>query len=194
MREIAILTFVTLDGVMQAPSDPGEDLSGDFERGGWAQPWWGEVMEQVGEVAMSSPYDLLLGRKTYELFAPHWENAESDDGPAGILNNAVKYVATNTLTNLSWRNSIAVTGDIATEIKNLKAQDGPLLQVHGSQQLIQLLLAHDLVDEYRLWTFPVAVGAGKRLFEDVAELPPLTLTKTESTANGALMAIYRRAT
>ena len=149
-------------------------------------------MEQVGEVAMSSPYDLLLGRKTYELFASHWETADGEADVAVVLNNAVKYVATNTLTELSWRNSVKIAGDIAKEIRSLKAQDGPLLQVHGSQQLIQLLLAHDLIDEYRLWVFPVAVGSGKRLFGNGVQLPHLTLCKMARTRNGALMTVYRR--
>lgn len=159
VRDLAILTFVTLDGVMQAPAQPDEDLSGDFKHGGWAMPYWEEVMAQVGEHAMTEPYDLLLGRKTYELFAGHFTSAEGDE--AHLLNKARKYVATNTLGRLDWYNSVAVTGDIAAAVARLKSETGPLLQVHGSWQLIQTLLAHDLVDEFRLWTFPVTVGAGK---------------------------------
>lgn len=192
MRELAILSFVTLDGVMQAPSGQDEDTSGGFARGGWARPWWEEVMTQVGEVAMSSPYDMLLGRKTYEAFAAHWSEADAKDPAAATLNNAKKYVATNTLTDLSWHNSFAISGDVAAGIKSLKAEDGPLLQVHGSQQLIQLLLKNDLVDEYRMWTFPVVVGPGKRLFESAAPSRSLSLVKSEPTENGALMTIYRR--
>lgn len=148
-------------------------------------------MEQVGIEAMSQPYDLLLGRKTYEAFAAHWANAE-ESPPANMLNNATKYVVTKTLDNLDWQHSIPITGDIAVEVAKLKEQDGHLLQVHGSWQLNQLLLANDLVDEFRLWTFPVTVGSGKRLFADGVAPNNLKLVKTEITSNGVVMGIYRR--
>ena len=153
-------------------------------------PNWEEVMAQVGKHAMTEPYDLLLGRKTYVLFAGHFTSAEGDE--AHLLNKARKYVATNTLGRLDWYNSVAVTGDIAAAVARLKSETGPLLQVHGSWQLIQTLLAHDLVDEFRLWTFPVTVGAGKRLFSDPSgerRLHPVTSDRTE---NGVVMSIYRR--
>ena len=124
-------------------------------------PYWEEVMAQVGTEAMGESYDLLLGRKTYELFARHFTSAEG--GQAHLLNQARKYLATNTLDGLEWNNSVAVSDDVAAEVGRLKAQDGPLLQVYGSWQLIQTLLAKNLVDEFRLWTFPVIVGPGKRL-------------------------------
>lgn len=190
MRELALLTFTTLDGVMQAPSQPEEDFSGDFKHGGWARPYWDEVMEQVHEVAMAEPYDLLLGRKTYELFAPHF--SEADDREAGPLNKARKYVLTNTLKALDWNNAVPVAGDIAAQVIRLKAQDGPLLQVHGSWQLIQALLANDLVDEIRLWTFPVVVGSGKRLFSQPLDNRQLRLVRSKTTSNGVVMSIYRR--
>ena len=192
-RELAILTFVTLDGVMQAPAQPEEDFSGDFKHGGWAMPYWDEVMAQVKEEAMAEPYDLLLGRKTYELFAPHFSNADADDGEAALLNKATKHVATNTLKDLDWTNSVPITGDIAAGVARLKAQDGPLLQVHGSWQLLQTLLANDLIDEFRLWTFPVVVGAGKRLFGESPARHDLKLMRSRTTPNGVVMAIYRRA-
>ncbi len=192
MRDLAILTFVTLDGVMQAPGQPEEDVSGGFTQGGWAMPYWDEVMAQVGAEAMAAPYDLLLGRKTYEIFAAHFTTTGDDDAASRLLNQATKYVVTNTLTELRWRNSIAVTGDLATEIARLKSQDRPLLQVHGSWQLIQFLLAHDLIDEFRLWTFPVMVGPGKRIFEERAVADRLTLVKSGTTENGVVMGIYRR--
>lgn len=191
-RSIAILTFVTLDGVMQAPAQPEEDFSGDFKHGGWAKPYWDEVMAQVKEEAMAEPYDLLLGRRTYEIFKPHFSKASDNDGDAAFLNNAKKYVATNSLKDLDWNNSIPITGDIAAGVAQLKAQDGPLLQVHGSWQLIQTLLANDLIDEFRLWTFPIVVGPGKRLFGQHPAQNELTLIKTRATSNGALMSIYRR--
>lgn len=194
MRELAILTFVTLDGVMQAPAQPDEDVSGDFAHGGWAGPHWEEVMAQVSEEAMAVPYDLLLGRKTYETFASHFSRIGDDSAEASVLNRARKYVATDTLKDLTWQNAVPISGDVAAEVARLKAQDGPLLQVHGSWQLIQTLLAHDLVDEFRLWTFPVLVGSGKRLFGQTAGKPRLSLVKSRTTQNGAVMTFYRRAT
>lgn len=191
-RELAILTFVTLDGVMQAPAQPEEDVSGDFKHGGWAMPYWDDVMVQVKDEAMAEPYDLLLGRKTYELFARHFSQAGDDNSEAAILNKATKHVATNTLTDLDWNNATPIADDIAAGVARLKAQEGPLLQVHGSWQLIQTLLAHDLVDEFRLWTFPVVVGAGKRLFGDNTVRRDLTLVRSRAASNGVLMGIYRR--
>ena len=193
MRDLAVLTFLTLDGVMQAPVLPEEDLSGGFKQGGWAAGCFDEVMAQVNEEAMVPPIDFLFGRKTYELFAGHWPNVGDDTPHASLLNNATKYVVTSTLTQLDWKNSTAITGDIAAEVARLKDQEGPLLQVHGSWQLIQTLLSHGLIDEFRLWTFPVLVGAGKRLFGEGAIPSELRLVKTRTTAKGVVMTIYRRA-
>lgn len=189
MRELAILTFVTLDGVMQAPKLPDEDASGEFTQGGWATPHWDAVMEQVRREAMAVPYDLLLGRKTYELFAANAAKL-GDDHP---MNNATKYVATTTTTPLAWKNSQRIGGDIAHEVSRLKNGDGPLLQVHGSATLIQTLLAHDLIDEFRLWTFPVVVGGGKRLFGPETRPIRLDLKKSATGPTGVTMGIYRRA-
>ncbi len=191
MRNLAVLTFVTLDGVMQAPGHPEEDPSGGFIHGGWSVNSWGEVMAQVMEEAMAAPYDLLLGRKTYESFAAYWPQVDNDPA-ADKLNNATKFVATSTLSKLEWKNSIRITGDIAAEVSRLKDQDGPLLQVHGSWQLIQTLLSHELIDEFRLWTFPLVVGPGKRLFGQETVPTDLTLIKTKTTSNGVMMSIYRR--
>ena len=169
---------------MQAVRSPEEDPSGGFTHGGWARKYWDEVMDQVREEAMADPYDLLLGRKTYELFAA---------GPnADKMKNATKFVATSSLNKLEWANSVRITGDVAAEVARLKAEDGPLLQVHGSWQLIQTLMSHDLIDEFRLWVFPVVVGAGKRLFSNDTALNDLTLVKTRATSNGVVMCIYRR--
>ena len=190
-RDLAILTFLTLDGVMQAPSQPDEDTSRNFETGGWAAPYWDEVMAQVWEEAMSAPYDLLLGRKTYETFATHFTSAANDNPVAARLNAARKFVVSSSLTSAEWNNTHIVSGDVVAEIGALKAMDGPLLQVHGSWQLIQTLLAHDLIDEFRLWAFPAIVGPGKRLFEDAAARPPLSLVKTGATPNGVIMTVYR---
>ena len=131
MRDLAVITFLTLDGVMQAPVQPDEDLSGGFKHGGWAAKYFEEVMGQVNEEAMATPIDLVLGRKTYELFAGHWPNVGDDNPHAKILNDATKFVVTSTLSKLEWKNSERITGDIAAEVCRLKQQDGPLLQVHG---------------------------------------------------------------
>ncbi len=192
MRELALLTFLSLDGVLQAPSAPDEDRSGGFDRGGWAQPWWDEVMEQVRAVAMSEPYDFLFGRRTYDLFATHWPTVGDDDPVARRMNAATKVVVTSSESGLEWANSRAVAAD-AGRIAALKREEGPLLQVHGSGQLARFLLAEGLVDELRLWTFPVVVGAGARLF-DVGALPgEWRLVAQDRTPNGAAMTIYRSA-
>ena len=192
MRNLAILTFQTLDGVMQAPSDPDEDTSNGFTHGGWAQSCWDQVMEQVMHEAMAEPYDLLLGRKTYELFSAHFVNADVNNPVANKLNKATKYVVTSTLNKLDWKNSERITGDIAVEVSRLKKQDGPLLQVHGSWQLIQALLSNGLIDEFRLWTFPIIVGNGKRVFNEGAIPIDLKLVKTGASEKGAVMSIYKR--
>lgn len=184
MRKLALLIFVTLDGVMQSPKMPEEDRSGGFE-GGWADPFWDEVMAMVGKEAMAEPYDVLFGRKTFDLFA-----ANAGDNP---LSDYSKYVVTSDPQTVGWKNATAISGDIPAEIARLKQQDGPLLQVHGSCELIQTLLAHDLVDELRLWTFPVVAGGGKRLFGSGAVARNFQLVKTDATQNGVIMGIYRRA-
>lgn len=191
MRNLAVLTFLTLDGVMQAPMQPDEDTSGGFKHGSWAFKYYEEVMAQVEEEALAKPFDLLFGRKTYESFAAHFPNV-SNDPHADKFNNATKFVVTSTLTKFEWKNSVRITGDIAAEVSKLKGQDGPLLQVHGSSELIQTLLAHDLIDEFRLWTFPVVVGSGKRLFGEGSARTDLKLVKTRFTSNGVVMSIYRR--
>ncbi|MCE7999697.1 MAG: dihydrofolate reductase [Rhodobiaceae bacterium] len=192
MRELAILTFLSLDGVMQGPTSPEEDPSDGFTAGGWAQPCWDGVMEQVGREAMVVPYDMLFGRKTYDLFAGHWPEADPKDPAAARMNGAAKYVASSTLTSPSWQNTTVLSGDVAKQIAALKQEDGPLLQVHGSGHLIQTLLKQDLIDEFRLWTFPVVVGSGRRLFEEGVPPSSLSLKKSEATGNGAVMSIYRR--
>lgn len=191
MRDIAALTFVTLDGVMQAPSQPEEDKSYGFEDGGWAAPYWNDVMDHVQREAMEEPYDMLFGRKTYDLFAGHWPN-QTQDPAARAMNEARKYVVTSRTTDLAWSNSKAISGDVFREIAQLKAQEGPLLQIHGSWALIQSLLSKDLIDEFRIWTFPVVAGAGKRLFGSNAPRRTLKLKKTEASPGGPVMSIYRR--
>ncbi len=190
MRDLAILTFQSLDGIMQAPSDPNEDTSGGFAKGGWAKTYWDEVMGQVMQEAMSQPYDLLLGRKTYEIFASHFPNADENNPIAQKLNKAIKYVVASNESSMYWTNTVYIKSDVISGIKKLKNQEGPLLQVHGSWELIQELLQHNLIDQLRLWTFPVIVGSGKRLFTKDLALKHWALVKSENCANGTLMSIY----
>lgn len=192
MRELAILSFVTLDGVMQSPTSADEDASGGFAGGGWGAPYWAEAMPQVYAEAMSAPYELLFGRKTYDTFASHWPSVGAEDPVAARLNGAHKYVVTRSSeTPVPWGPATQITGDVVGEIARLKRGDGPLLQVHGSAELIQTLLRHDLIDEFRLWTFPVVVGDGKRLFGEGASPANLKLSRTASTENGVQMSVYR---
>jgi dihydrofolate reductase len=191
MRELAVQAFVTLDGVMQAPGGPEEDPSGGFGSGGWSVPYFDEVVEQQMGEAMDHPFDLVLGRRTYEIFAAYWPFAE---GPgADILNNATKHVASNTLTELEWQNSRLIEGDVPTGVARLKEADGPELQVHGSTGLIQTLLANDLVDEVRVLIYPVVVGPGKRLFGDGTVPRSFELTGSKTSPTGVIIATFRRA-
>jgi dihydrofolate reductase len=190
MRKLAVLTFVTLDGVMQSPSRPEEDPSNGFKLGGWAAPYWGGVMEQVDRHAMSEPYEMVFGRKTYDIFASHWPNAPKS-ALSDRMNAARKYVVTSRKRDLNWQNTQSLSGDVAAEFRTLKEQSGPLLQVHGSSQLIKELLAHQLIDEFRLWIFPVVVGGGKRLFERESPSAQMELTAVEPNGNGATMVIYQ---
>jgi dihydrofolate reductase len=153
MRRLIVSTFLTLDGVMQAPGGPEEDDSGGFAHGGWSVNYWDKLMGQVMGEAMSPPFDLVLGRKTYDIFAAYWPHAPEEAG-GKPLNDATKYVASRGHPALGWPTSVLIEGDAAEGIATLKNEDGPELQVHGSGNLIQTLLRHNLVDQYRLWVFP----------------------------------------
>jgi dihydrofolate reductase len=166
MRKLVVLSFITLDGVMQAPGGPEEDPTGGFKHGGWSVGYWDDFLGNVMGEQMSEPFDLLLGRKTYEIFAAHWPYVKGDDPFAARINNAKKYVVSKTLSKVDWSNSTLIKSDVVSEIKKLKEQNGPELQVHGSGNLIQTLLKHDLIDEFRLKIYPVALGKGKRLFAE----------------------------
>jgi dihydrofolate reductase len=192
MRRLVVTTFVTLDGVMQAPGGPEEDPTGGFTHGGWSVNYWDDFMGQQMDEAMSTPSDLLLGRKTYEIFAAHWPHV-TDDPMAEKLNSATKYVASTTLDKAEWENSTLIDGDVAEQVARLKEEAGPELQVHGSGQLIQTLLRHGLVDEYRLWIFPVVLGSGKRIFADGTIPAGLKLTDTKTSTTGVIIARYERA-
>jgi dihydrofolate reductase len=190
MRKIIVLTFVTLDGVMQAPGGSGEDDSGNFKYGGWTVPYFDEALGQVMAKQMSQPFDLLLGRKTFEIFAAYWPHHEEEG--AGI-NNATKYVASNTVAKHEWEKSVFLKGNVADEVRKLKQQDGPEIQVHESSNLIQTLLEHDLVDEFWLKIFPVTLGMGKRLFDKGTIPGAYTLVESKSTPAGVMIATLRRA-
>ena len=189
MRKLIVLTFITLDGVMQAPGGPTEDTSGNFTYGGWTVPYFDDFLGKIMSEQMSRPFDLLLGRKTFEIFASYWPQ-QGDENP---INKATKYVASNTLTKHEWSKSVFLNGNVVDEIKKLKQQDGPDLQVHGSGNLIQTLLKHDLVDEFWLKIFPVTLGMGKRLF-DRGTLPAShTLVESQSSPSGVMIATFKRA-
>ncbi|MEM8917787.1 MAG: dihydrofolate reductase family protein [Pseudomonadota bacterium] len=192
MRKLAILTFVSLDGVMQGVGSPDEDPAGGFRQGGWAMPYWDGVMAQVEREAMAEPYDMLFGRKTYELFAASRDAGPNSENVNSKLDAARKYVLSSTMARSDWQNTIILSGDLTEEIPRLKAKDGPLIQIHGSSQLIQALLTADLVDEMRLWIFPVTLGSGKKPFADSPASHRFDLVKSEPTGNGVVMNIYRK--
>jgi dihydrofolate reductase len=190
MRKIIVLTFLTLDGVMQGPGGPTEDTSGGFTLGGWTVPYFDEYLGQVMTGQMSEPFDLLLGRKTFEIFASYWPH-HPEEG-AGI-NNATKYVASNTLSQHEWSKTVFLKGNVVEEIKKLKGQAGPDLQVHGSSHFIQTLLEHDLVDEFWLKIFPVTLGKGKRLFGEGTLPAAYSLVEAKTSQAGVMIATFKRA-
>jgi dihydrofolate reductase len=189
MRRLTVNTFLTLDGVMQAPGGPEEDPSGGFAYGGWSVNYWDDKMGAVMGEALGRPFDLVLGRKTYEIFAAHWPHS-TDEQAAKPLNDATKHVASRTLESLEWANSVLIEGDVAEGVDALKQQDGPELQVHGSADLIQTLLRHNLIDEFRLWIFPVVVGSGKRLFADGTLPGGLKLVDSTVSTTGVMIGTY----
>jgi dihydrofolate reductase len=189
MRDLIVLSFVTLDGIVQAPGGPEEDPSDGFDHGGWMVGYWDdEIGAAMGE-SMAPPFDLVLGRKTYEIFAAHWPH--TDDPGAEELNSATKHVASTTLTELAWENSRLIEGDVAEGIRALKQGEGPELQVHGSATLIQTLLEHRLIDEFRLKIAPLVLGAGKRLFGDGTGPAGFDVVDSRVLASGVIAATYR---
>lgn len=197
MRKMIINTFLSLDGVMQAPGGPEEDPTGGFVHGGWSVNYWDEMMMKIMDESMPESFDLLLGRKTYEIFAAHWPFVQNDPDvlnqmAADKLNNARKYVVSKTLPRAEWQNSILIKDDVVNEIAKLKKQDGPEIHIHGSSNLIQTLLKNDLADEIRMWVFPVVLGRGKRLFGGGALSTAWKLTDSKTSSTGVIIAFYRR--
>jgi dihydrofolate reductase len=189
MRTLVALTFVSLDGVMQAPGGKGEDPSGGFDLEGWTVPHFDEALGNEMDKQMGPSFDLLLGRKTYDIFAAYWPQ-HPEEGAA--INRATKYVVSTGTLNTDWQETIQIRGDIAQEIRNLKQGDGPMLQVHGSSNLIQTLLATDLVDELWLKIFPVTLGRGKRLFGEGTSPAAFKLIESTTTPSGVIVASYKR--
>lgn len=190
MKKIIVLSFISLDGIMQAPGAPEEDTSGGFRYGGWAVPYFDVFAGEIMGEQMKQPFNLLLGRKTFEIFASYWPQ-HSGDWPG--INESVKYVVSNTITKHEWTNSIFINGDVVEKIKKLKEQNGPDLQVHGSGNLIQTLFKHDLADELWLKIFPVTLGYGKRLFAEGAVPAAFELTDSRVSPGGVIFATYKRA-
>ncbi|MGH7718864.1 MAG: dihydrofolate reductase family protein [Gemmatimonadaceae bacterium] len=194
MRKLVVGTFTTLDGVMQAPGGPDEDRDGGFQHGGWLVPYFdakfGEIMTEWTKRAGA----FLLGRKTYEIFAGSWpKSTDPADEIATALNTRPKFVASRTLDKVNWNNSILLKGDVAHEVAKLKAQEGGEIQVHGSGNLIQTLLQHDLVDTLRIWQFPVVLGTGKRLFGEDTIPRSFRTVDTQLNTTGAVLHVYERA-
>lgn len=189
MRRLVVLSFISLDGVMQAPGGPEEDTSNGFKYGGWVFPYFdGDAGKIMGE-QMSQKADLLLGRKTYEIFASYWPDHE-DMWPG--INDVKKYVASNTLTKADWKNSVILNNNVEDQIRQIKQEDGPDLQVHGSADFIQTLLKSDLVDELWLKIFPLTLGNGKRLFQNGAIPAAFKLIDSKVTSAGVIFASYGR--
>jgi dihydrofolate reductase len=194
MRKVITGAFVSLDGVIQAPGGPKEDPTGGFKLGGWVVPYMDEVFGQAIDEMFSQPFELLLGRKTYEIFAAHWPYAEGGDYDfiAKRFNSITKYVATRSTMELTWMGSVALH-DAAADVARLKREDGPALVTQGSSDLIQTLLAHDLIDEISTFTFPVVLGSGKKLFGEGAKPAAFALLDSKVTTKGVTIARYQRA-
>ena len=183
---------MSLDGVMQAPGGPEEDSSSGFKLGGWSVGYWDDFLGNVMGEQMEMPFDLLLGRKTYDIFAARWPRIGKEDPVASKLNSARKYVVSTTLRKPEWANSVLIKSNVVQEIRKLKEQDGPELQVHGSGNLIQTLLKNDLADEFRLKIFPVILGRGKRLFAEGSMPAGFRLVDSKTSPKGVIVATYVR--
>jgi dihydrofolate reductase len=192
MRKIISITQVTIDGVMQAPGGPEEDPSNGFTHGGWAMPFVDEGAKRVIDETIAGEFDMLLGRRTYDIFASYWPN-QGDNPIAKAFNQATKFVVTHRPEGLDWHKSQRIGGDVVEELRRLKASDGPVFHVWGSSQLLQTLIAAELIDEFRLWVFPVVLGQGKRLFENGVPPRGLSLIEMGCTPRGVLINTYHPA-
>ncbi len=192
MRKIVVLSFISLDGVMQAPGGPEEDPSSNFQYGGWTVPYSDEFSGSIMGEQMSMPFDLLLGRKTYDIFAGYWPKQDPAGPVAEPFNKATKYVVSASSPTLTWEKSVLIEGDVAAKLKELKQQDGPMLQVHGSGNFIQTLFKNDLVDELWLKIFPVTLAGGKRLFAEGTMPAAFELVESKTTPRGVIFANYKR--
>lgn len=191
MRKIIVLEFITLDGVIQAGGGPEEDTSGGFKYGGWQQPYSHDFIGKVMSEQMSRPFDLLLGRKTYEMFTSYWPKQANEIGVA--FNKATKYVVSHSDHAYNWEKTVVIKDKVVEEIKKLKAEEGPDLQVYGSGNLIQTLLKNDLVDELWLKIYPITLGTGKRLFAEGTMPVAFTLHEAKTSPTGVIVASYKRA-
>lgn len=190
MRKIIVLTFLSIDGVMQAPGGPKEDTSGGFKYGGWTVPYFDDFLGKVMSEQMKQPFSLLLGRKTFEIFASYWP-AHEKEWPG--INEATKYVVSETIKKHQWSNSVFINSDVVKELKKLKQKEGPDLHVYGSSVLVQTLLKHDLLDELWLKIFPLTLGSGKRLFGEGTVPAAFTLMDSKTSPSGVIVANYKRA-
>ena len=190
MRKLIASTFASLDGIMQAPGGPEEDPTGGFSHGGWTFHYWDETTDISGSGFDGKDRELVLGRRTYQIFEAYWPYQPVDDPIAKTLNSAKKHVASRTLKKLDWNNSSLLDGDVVSAIARLKAQPGPDLQMIGSGKLIQTLQAASLIDEYNVWTFPVVLGRGKRLFGETARPSALRLVGSQISKSGVVMSTY----
>ena len=188
MRQLIAITQLTLDGVMQSPGGPEEDPRNGFTHGGWAMPFLDDALLQAIGETIAGEFDMLLGRRTYEIFAAYWPN---QGGPiAKAFNKATKYVVTRTLAHLDWKNSQRIGSDVVNEVRRLKISNGPALHIWGSSELLQALITADIVDEHRMWISPVVLGKGKRLFENGVPPRSLSLIATRRTPRGVLLNTY----
>lgn len=193
MRKIITTTFVTLDGVMQAPGGPTEDTSGGFNYGGWIFYYWDEMMGKVMSEFMALPFELLLGKRTYDIFAAFWPFTKQDPEVAKPFNATKKWVVSDKPAELSWSNSEIITGDVVPQIRRLKEQEGPDLWIHGSGNLIQTLLKYHLIDVMHIWIFPVTIGSGKRLFAEGTQAQDFKLIDSKVSTTGVVIATYEPA-
>ncbi|MGI5526549.1 dihydrofolate reductase family protein [Streptomyces syringium] len=194
MAKVSLTAFLSLDGVVQAPGGPNEDTSGGFDCGGWVVPYVDEDMMRIVGERFRAAEGFLLGRRTYEIFAAHWPRVTDPDDPvASRLNSLPKYVASTTLDRVEWHNSTLIDGDVAEAVAELKRRGEGELQIHGSGRFAQYLMAHDLIDEFRLWVYPVVLGKGKRLFAEGAVPTALRLTDSRTTGAGVALQTYEPA-